>query len=223
LQNQTDYFLYQTGERSAGRLFYKYPSLENGFRIGTALEGDNGVPPSGLPVPDQHGREMSLIAPPGRLFESADCRDDAQGQSRVVSDDRYTWFDFDCDFCTGVFDYQAHKGLFHRPWTIPPSLLVEASQTPVSALHVSHLMPNPARAGSTMAFELPRPGYTKVTVYNVAGRAIADLADGILPAGAHSVAWDGRDRVGQLVPAGLYFVRTNLDDESVVRKLTVVR
>jgi hypothetical protein len=138
-------------------------------------------------------------------------------------DTGYTWFDFDCDFCTGVYDYPTRTGLFHRPWTIPPSLLVDATRTQLSALRVSHLTPNPARAGSRMVIELPRQGHTSVTVYNVAGRSIADLADGVLSAGAHVVVWDGRDRVGQKAPAGLYFIRTKLEAETVVQKLTVVR
>jgi len=224
LQYQTDYFLYQKGERTGGQLFHKYPSLENGFRLGTAFDGDYGTPPViGMPVPDLHGREWPLIAPPGFQFEAADCRDEVRGQSRTVMDTGYTWFDFDCDFCTGVYDYPTRTGLFHRPWTIPPSLLVDATRTQLSALRVSHLTPNPARAGSRMVIELPRQGHTSVTVYNVAGRSIADLADGVLSAGAHVVVWDGRDRVGQKAPAGLYFIRTKLEAETVVQKLTVVR
>ncbi len=57
---------------------------------------------NGRPTPDLRGRETPLTAPPGSPYETADCRDEEAGQSRLVEDDTITWFDLDCNFCTGV-------------------------------------------------------------------------------------------------------------------------
>lgn len=76
------------------------------------------VPPSvGQETPDLRGRETGLVAPPGTTEERSDCRD-PEGSTRIVTDDRITWFDLDCNFCTGV------PGRAHRHWLAaapPPS------------------------------------------------------------------------------------------------------
>ena len=76
------------------------------------------VPPrQGEATPDMAGRETGLVAPPGRNYEFADCRD-PEGTSRTVNDDTPTWFDLDCNYCTGIV------GLAHRNWLAaapPPS------------------------------------------------------------------------------------------------------
>jgi len=43
-----------------------------------------------------------------------------------------------------------------------------------------------------------------VAVVDVLGRQIRLLQDGLLPAGSHSVQWDGRDQQGANMPSGLY-------------------
>jgi hypothetical protein len=55
-----------------------------------------------IPTPDAAGRETGLIAPPGGSYQAADCHDEDGGETRTVEDDHYTWFDFDCNYCTGV-------------------------------------------------------------------------------------------------------------------------
>ncbi|MBK7366952.1 MAG: hypothetical protein IPJ04_03330 [Candidatus Eisenbacteria bacterium] len=47
--------------------------------------------------------------------------------------------------------------------------------------------PNPARGGVEIAFELPRAGHTRLSVYDVAGRLVATPVDEVRSAGAHSV------------------------------------
>ena len=69
-------------------------------------------------TPDQRGRETPIIAAPGTQVELADCRDDELGTTRLVTSNQTVWFDFDCNFCTGV------PGALSRQWLAaapPPS------------------------------------------------------------------------------------------------------
>jgi hypothetical protein len=84
--------------------------------------------------------------------------------------------------------------------------------------------PNPFRgAATTVRFDLPVPADVKVSVYDLAGRRVATLADGRQPAGRHAVAWDGRDGAGSRVGAGVYFVRLESPEFSRSRKVTLLR
>ena len=74
----------------------------NAIEAQKTFRGKYLVPPGGAPTPDERGRETGLIAPAGTQFERADCHDEEAGQSRTVTDEAFTWFDFDCNYCTGV-------------------------------------------------------------------------------------------------------------------------
>ena len=119
-----DYQRYAAGLLSLVDLRAKYPSLDNAITAEVAYEGV-WEQRDGFLVTDFHGRETPLIQPKGAppTF-AADCRDEEEGRQRQVTDLGYTWFDMDCDYCTGVFDFSKGIGLFHHTWNAeapPPS------------------------------------------------------------------------------------------------------
>ncbi|MEZ5064004.1 MAG: FG-GAP-like repeat-containing protein [bacterium] len=79
--------------------------------------------------------------------------------------------------------------------------------------------PNPFASESAVSFALPAPGDVKLSVFDVAGRSVATLAQGRREAGAHRVTWDGRNASGGSVPSGVYFYRLDFGPESAVAKV----
>lgn len=79
--------------------------------------------------------------------------------------------------------------------------------------------PNPWKESTAIAFSLDRAGAALLQVFDVQGRVVRKLVDGVLPAGARVVAWDGRDDRGTLAPAGIFFYRLQAGNRSEVRKL----
>lgn len=90
------------------------------------------------------------------------------------------------------------------------------------ALRLSPPRPNPAREGAEIAFELPGETRVDLGVYDLGGRRVATLADGVLGAGPHSVRWNARNDAGIKVPAGLYFVRFQVPGFERVQRLAIV-
>lgn len=74
--------------------------------------------------------------------------------------------------------------------------------------------PNPFSTSVTLRFSLARLGKTRLAIYDIAGHEVSRLWNDVLGAGDHSLSWDGRDRKGNLAPAGVYFARLLLDDRS---------
>jgi len=66
--------------------------------------------------------------------------------------------------------------------------------------------PNPFHGRTTFHFTLPRAAVACLRVYDVAGREVATLIEGPLPAGPHDATWTGAGAAGPL-PSGLYFCR----------------
>ena len=111
-----DYAAYLNGTLSAADLFAKYPALENAFAAQVAYEGVYDDPPSILNDNEHinityfHGRETRVRAPAGFILTESDCPDGtAPGHDdpvpRQITEFGYQWFDFDCDYCTGVWVY----------------------------------------------------------------------------------------------------------------------
>ena len=91
------------------------------------------------------------------------------------------------------------------------------------SLAIRSIVPNPARDGVLIAFDLPRSGPVRVVVHDVTGRLVRELIDGAGQAGPGAVRWDGLDRQGQRVPSGLYAVRLTSNGRTTRRSITVVR
>ena len=65
--------------------------------------------------------------------------------------------------------------------------------------------PNPFNAHTVIGYELPSRSSVRASIYNVLGRRIAVVLDGVRGAGRHQLAWDGRDQSGEMVAGGVYF------------------
>jgi len=69
------------------------------------------------------------------------------------------------------------------------------------------LSSNPARGSASIRLVMPKSERAKVAIYDVTGRRLKTLADGLLAEGPQSFVWDGTDERGGLEAAGVYWVR----------------
>ncbi len=70
----------------------------------------------------------------------------------------------------------------------------------------------------------PRPGVANVAcaVYDVTGRVVRVLHDGLVESGRTRIAWEGTDDRGRRVAPGIYFVRAQANERVVTRKVSLV-
>ncbi len=64
--------------------------------------------------------------------------------------------------------------------------------------------PNPFNPQTRIEFALDRAMPVELAVYDVAGRQVSSLVRADLPAGEHTVTWDGRTDRGNAAPSGQY-------------------
>jgi len=98
------------------------------------------------------------------------------------------------------------------------------AETPGGMPHVTTSLlapihPNPFRAGRGLSFTLPEAGEMHLALYDAQGRERVVLASGGRTQGAHTVAWDGRDLRGELLPPGVYFVRLRFGSHDEAQKM----
>jgi hypothetical protein len=67
---------------------------------------------------------------------------------------------------------------------------------------------------SFVRLSVAHTGRVQVSIYDVVGRRIRNLADRVFPAGEHSLQWDGTDDSGTKVARGVYFVRSSVQTDA---------
>ena len=98
------------------------------------------------------------------------------------------------------------------------------SSVPASAVTGSlGVHPNPFNPRTEISFELLRDTSCRLTIFDVRGREIAVLVDGLRPAGRQTVIWDGRNDAGCSVPSGMYLVGLRAGSYTEARKLLLAR
>lgn len=85
------------------------------------------------------------------------------------------------------------------------------------------LSPNPARGSAEVSFTLPVAAHARLDVYDVTGRRVASLHDGVTAAGAHRVRWTGVAGSGERAAPGAYLVRLTAGEATVQRVWVWVR
>jgi len=83
--------------------------------------------------------------------------------------------------------------------------------------------PDPFRRETTVAYELGALTRVRVSIYDVAGRLVRVVVDGRMPAGRHSVRWDGTDTGGARVAPGVYFCRLDSALGPAAEKMVLLR
>jgi 1,4-alpha-glucan branching enzyme len=83
--------------------------------------------------------------------------------------------------------------------------------------------PNPFNPTTTIRFSLARSGHTTLQIYDVTGRLVRTLVDGVRSQGEQSVRWDGRNHRGESVTSGVYFYRMTSTGFKMTRKMILLR
>ena len=85
--------------------------------------------------------------------------------------------------------------------------------------------PNPFNASTVISFQIPAnmAGPTRLVIYNLTGQIVRVLTDGYLAAGAHVLAWDGRDGSGQEMASGVYIYRLEGTSFAITRRMMLLR
>jgi len=100
----------------------------------------------------------------------------------------------------------------------------ELAEPAASSFSLSSPRPNPTAAGlQELRLTLPAPSAVDVTVFDVRGARVRTIARGPFPAGTHTVGWDGSTTHGESASPGIYFVRADVNGQTVTRKLQRLR
>jgi hypothetical protein len=123
------------------------------------------------------------------------------------------------NLCHDTYNTGAYIGPYYgadipdRGDLIPPRLTVLGYPSPaVSSVNVRLGVPSTALSGKIF-----------VDIYDVCGRHVKQIQNGVLEPGFHEIKWDGTTRYNREVSSGIYFVQVSREGESISRKVVLVR
>jgi parallel beta-helix repeat protein len=91
-------------------------------------------------------------------------------------------------------------------------------------VYLSQAVPNPFNPTTTIHYRVPDTGgRVRLTVYDLMGREVRVLVDGVQSGGDHAVVWRGRDASGQEVGSGVYFYRLEAGGKAFEKKMVLLK
>jgi len=93
----------------------------------------------------------------------------------------------------------------------PPSVLP-------ATIQLAQNYPNPFNPTTTIDFQLPRKEHVSIEIFNILGQRVTRLVDETLPAGSHSVVFDGSS-----LASGVYLYRLATDKSQISRKMVMIK
>jgi subtilisin family serine protease len=87
--------------------------------------------------------------------------------------------------------------------------------------------PNPFNPQTSIQFAIPSrnsdPETVVLLVYNMRGQLISEVVHDELAPGSYTVQWNGRDERGKRVPSGVYFYKLTWGEQTVIRKMVILK
>lgn len=155
----------------------------------------------------------------GNFRINNDLTDKYQGEPDVVlSNDfaYYTWYD--CRL--GDSHVFACVDFFPAPATS----VKQTSSIITKHFELSSNYPNPFNPQTTIPLSVREKSWLSLTIYDVLGRSINNIYEGIIEPGNHNFLWDGTNNLGKSVPAGIYFCRlVNQEGIQATQKMLLIK
>lgn len=108
--------------------------------------------------------------------------------------------------------------------TVPyqdPAAVADGFDAP--RLLLEPVAPNPFHSFTSASFSLAAADRVTLGVFDIAGRRVRSLMEGIAPAGRQTVSWDGRDDAGRAMPGGVYFIKMVSMGQETTQRMVLTR
>jgi len=90
-----------------------------------------------------------------------------------------------------------------------------------NVLHQNY--PNPFNPVTTISYQLPLDSEVELIIYNIKGQKVKTLVNETIPAGEHSVVWNGKSDQDRSVSSGIYFYKLKTKEDSKIKKMILLK
>ncbi len=83
--------------------------------------------------------------------------------------------------------------------------------------------PNPFNPETKITYDLPARAEVSLTIYDLLGQPVKELARGVQSAGKHVAVWNGKNEAAQPVRSGVYIYRLQTGEHTMRRRLLLLQ
>ncbi|MEG8946736.1 T9SS type A sorting domain-containing protein [Rosettibacter firmus] len=105
---------------------------------------------------------------------------------------------------------------------VTPTGMSDLNEIPIND-NLLQNYPNPFNLSTKIIFELSRNSNVSLDIFSLLGEHVLTLKKGYFNAGRYEVDWNGKDKFGNIVPAGVYFVQLKTDRLIQTRKMVLLK
>lgn len=103
----------------------------------------------------------------------------------------------------------------------PPGIVETNISTDLNSLIFMN-SPNPFNRSTLIRYSVKNSGNVSIKIYDIAGKLVRNLANGNKKPGAYSINWNGTDDLNKKLPAGVYFYRLIITNETCKTKQLII-
>jgi hypothetical protein len=96
------------------------------------------------------------------------------------------------------------------------------AEIPAAVTALAGNFPNPFSRSTDIRYSLKEAAEVSISIYNLKGQLVRNLASIQKSLGSHSISWNCKDNSGKAVPGGLYFVRMKAGKHSFTHKMLLM-
>ena len=85
------------------------------------------------------------------------------------------------------------------------------------------IYPNPSNSTFVINYSLSEKTFVSISVFDVLGRKVIDLASYNKSKGVHQIAWNGRDSSNNPSAPGIYFVKVKAGKNQINKKIVLLK
>lgn len=83
--------------------------------------------------------------------------------------------------------------------------------------------PNPFNPLTNICYEINKPGFVEIRIYDLSGRELNTLVSEHKIPGSYEVQWDGETADGIKAAGGIYFYQLTLNGATAVKKMILIK
>ena len=83
--------------------------------------------------------------------------------------------------------------------------------------------PNPFNPVTSIDIENDAVDHVRLIIYDINGRYVTSLLDGVLNVGSYTYQWDGRDHYGHSVASGMYIYAVSNSSSTQTQKMLLLK
>ena len=83
--------------------------------------------------------------------------------------------------------------------------------------------PNPFNPTTNLNLAMNEDGFVNMSVYNIRGQIVEVLVERNMRAGYHNITWYGKNNMGIQVPSGMYLYKLVSENQTITRKMVLMK